>query len=224
MGNASTSTSSTSSSTTGQTETPAASTPTPSAALPGVPSDFGPPAGGTVAVVGVAFDDELQVRAGPGASSPTVATLGPTATARATGNNRMLSNQSLWFEVETAGVTGWGGAAFLLGLGSTDDITARVISMLGSRPSALNMTALGRIVAKSQASRDVPSRIIMVVAPTVGALGEVTYDVLGLADDSIGGLRLHVFGQPTAGGFRLKSVEATSLCRRGFGPPGELCP
>ncbi len=217
------STASSTSSTTGAAGSEAPNPPTPTA-LPGTPTEFGPPAGGTVAVAGVAFDDVLNVRSGPGTSNPVVATLGPTATARATGNNRQLSDNSFWYEVETGGVTGWAGAPFLLGSGSTDDITSRVISQLGTRPSAPNMLALGRTVADSQASNDVQSKIVVVVAPTTGDLGEVTYDVIGLADDSIGGLRLHVFGQPESGGFKLKSVEATSLCSRGFGTPGELCP
>ena len=220
---ASTSSSSTSSTTDAATP-PSTPSPPPLTALPGTPTEFGPPAGGTVAVVGVAFDDDLNVRSGPGTSNPVVATLGPTDTARATGNNRQLADNSFWYEVETGGVTGWAGAPFLLGLGSTDDITSRVITLLGARPSAANMLELGRIVADSQASMDVRSKIVVVVAPTTGDLGEVTYDVIGLADDSIGGFRLHVFGQPESGGFSLKSVEATSLCSRGFGTPGGLCP
>lgn len=153
-----------------------------------------------------------------------MATLEPTDTASATGNNRMLSDRSFWYEVDVDGVTGWASATFLLGYGETDDTTARVISQLGSRPSAATMLELGRIVADSQASTDVESEIVVVVAPSTGDLGEVTYDVIGLADDSVGGLRLHVFGQPDASGFSLTSVEATSLCARGFGPPGDLCP
>ena len=59
-------------------------------------------------------------------------------------------------------------------------------------------------------------------APSVGDLGEVIYDVVGFADDSVRGLRLHIFGQPLAGGegFSLKSVEATSLCARGLTAEG----
>jgi hypothetical protein len=56
----------------------------------------------------------------------------------------------------------------------------------------------------------------MTVEPAVGDLGEVTYDVIGLGDDAVFGFRLHVFGQPGAGGdFSLKSVERTILCGRG---------
>lgn len=53
-----------------------------------------------------------------------------------------------------------------------------------------------------------------------GDLGEVTWEVLGLADDSVWGLRLHVFGTPVPDGFSLKSVEQTDLCLRGGSPDG----
>ena len=63
---------------------------------------------------------------------------------------------------------------------------------------------------------DPPSDIVIVVAPTVGDLGTVTYDVVGLGDDSVRGLRLLVFGEPVSDGFSLKSVERTLLCGRGL--------
>jgi len=220
----SSSSSSTSAPGSSSTEPTESTEPTAPAVLPGEPTDFGPRAGGTVAVVGVAFDDELNVRSAPGVSNAIVATLAPTAAAGATGNNRLLGG-SIWYEIDADGTTGWANGAFLLGLGDTRDITSQVISQLGSRPSAATMLGLGRIVADSQASTDVESDIVMVVAPTGGDLGEVTYDVIGLADDSVGGLRLHVFGQreSSGAGFGLKSVEATSLCSRSFGPAGDLC-
>jgi hypothetical protein len=58
------------------------------------------------------------------------------------------------------------------------------------------------------------------VAPSVGDLGEVTYDVIGLGDDAVRGLRLHVFGQPIDEGFSLKTVEMTALCGRGADDDG----
>lgn len=63
----------------------------------------------------------------------------------------------------------------------------------------------------------------MVEGPVTGDLGEVTIDVVGLADDSILGYRLRVFAHPPEnnGDFTLKTVERTLLCRRGVS--GELC-
>jgi hypothetical protein len=77
------------------------------------------------------------------------------------------------------------------------------------------MEALGLLVAESVASHEDPvSDIVLTVAATVGDLGEVTYDVVGLADDAVRGLRLHVFGEPEGEEFTLKSVEMTALCAR----------
>ena len=115
--------------------------------------------------------------------------------------------------------------------GATFDATADVIAELGARPAAETMMDLGEIVAGALESDDpeVTSGIVPVVAPTVGDLGEVTYDVVGFADDSSRALRVHVFGQPEEGGegFTLRSVEATDMCDSVRGGPGTLdgpCP
>ena len=78
-------------------------------------------------------------------------------------------------------------------------------------------------MADVYANRDVDSDIVVVVPLAVGDLGEITIDVIGLADDSLGGLRLHVFGQPAETGeaFSLAAVESTTLCMRGVSD--ELC-
>ncbi len=62
----------------------------------------------------------------------------------------------------------------------------------------------------------------MSVGPTVGDLGEVTYDLGGLGDDSVWGWRLHVFGAPDEDGkgFSLKSVEGTIFCLRAVDEEG----
>jgi hypothetical protein len=190
--------------------------------LPGEPIDFGPAAGDEVAVVGVAHDDVLNVRAAPGTDSEVVAELEPTATGLiATGRARSLP-ESIWFEVEVEGVSGWVSSAFVGYLGLTDDATAEVIEALGETPGAETMLDLGLIVAEAMSSDEPPSRIVMSVAPTVGDLGEVTYDVVGLGDDALGGVRLHVFGDPAEGGegFVLSNVERTFICSRGVTADG----
>jgi hypothetical protein len=207
--------------TTTSTTTAATSTTT----LAGEPIDFGPREGDVLAVIGVRYDDVLNVRAGPGIDQPIVATLEPTSNrAVATGRTRALP-RSFWTELEVNGVTGWASLAFLAYLGLTDDITATVVEALGEIPTADTMLELGRIAAETQASVEPRSVLVVVVAPTVGDLGEVTYDVIGLGDDALRGLRLHVFGQPLEDGegFSLMAVEATSLCGRGVTADG-LCP
>lgn len=203
-------TTSTSSTTTTSTTVVATTT-----TLPGTPVDFGPDAGDVLAVVGVAHDDVLNVRALPGTVHDVVATLAPTADdVVARGNTRQLP-RSFWYEVEVDGVAGWVGSSFVAYAGDTIDDTAQVVAVLGEIPVAETMADLGQLVAEALASDDPPSRIVMSVAPTGGDLGEVTYDVIGLGDDSVAGLRLHVFGAPQDDGFSLETVETTLLCGRG---------
>ena len=76
---------------------------------------------------------------------------------------------------------------------------------------------LGLVIAESMASEDPPSTITMTVAPTAEKPAEVTYDVLGLGDDSLLGYRLVISAERDPGQDRvvLKSVERTILCMRG---------
>lgn len=193
-------------------------------ALPGEPIDIGPTAGQVLGVVGVPSGDVLNVRAAPGADQRIVATLDPLADdVVATGAARRLA-ESIWQEVTEEDVTGWVNRAFLAWLGGTDDVTAQIIDVLSERPSAKTMLELGRIVAETRASDQPPSRMTVTVAPTAGDLGEITYDVVGLGDDSVFGERLHVFGRPLddGRGFSLANVERTLLCARGVTDDG-LC-
>lgn len=180
--------------------------------LPGESFDIGPVAGDVLGVVGVAFDDVLEVLALPGEGEDVVTTLGPLADdAVATGRARSFSS-AVWFEVTANGATGWANAAFLAYIGSTTDTTAAVVGELGGVPSAASMLELGGIVAATAASVDDPvSRVTVAVAPSEdGDLGEVTYDVVGLADDSVVGVRLHVFGTPTDA-----DLPRSASCKRG---------
>lgn len=189
--------------------------------IPGEPLELGwPRRGDRLAVVGVRHDDVLNVRRLPGTDQQIVATLAPTGSVTATGEARSLPS-SIWFEVETARGRGWVSAAFVAYEGQTIDATADLLSTLGSRPVARTMEELGRIVA-SHVAGDAAARIVLVRPGTAADLGEVTYDVIGLEDDAVFGLRLHVFGEPVPGGFSLRSVEETVFCGRGVDADG-LC-
>lgn len=217
-----TTSSSPTSSTTSPTTSPTTTAP-PANTLPGEPIDIGPAAGDVLAVMGVAHDDGLNVRAAPGTDQPVVTILDPTADdAVATGRARKLP-RSIWWELEANGVVGWASSSFLTYLGSTNDITAQVIERMGWPAEHESMGGLGRMVADALASHDEPvSRITLTVAPSVGDLGEVIYDVVGFADDSVRGVRLHVFGEPDGDGFTLRAVEGTVFCGRGVDGAG-LC-
>lgn len=196
-----------------------------STTLAGEPFDLGPRAGDILGVVGVAFGDVLNVRSGPGTDQPIVAQLDPMyAEILATGQHRLLT-RSVWNEVTVDGISGWANSSFMAYLGTIDDATARYLANAfgGTTPSAATMLELGMLVADSAKSEDPPSRITVTVAPSTGDLGEVTIDVVGLGDDAVVGFRLHIFGQPGADGFSLKSIEEQVLCGRGITADG-LCP
>ncbi|MGD2052272.1 MAG: SH3 domain-containing protein [Acidimicrobiia bacterium] len=192
--------------------------------LPGEPIDLFWHEGDILGVVGVAHDDVLNVRAGPGVSFDIVTTLDPiTDDVVATGHTRQLTS-SFWTQIEAGGITGWVNVAYLAYLGATVDDTAATVGLLGEIPTAETMVDLGTSIAEAHASTDVESDIVLSVAPTVGDLGEVTYDVVGLADDAEYGVRLHVFATPddSGEGFTLATVELTPLCGRGVSADG-LC-
>lgn len=207
---------------------PVATTTVPSTTGPvGESYEFWVPApseGAILGVVGVRHDDMLNVRSGPDVTFDVIATLEPTQTGIAgTGEGWQLPSGSVWWKIEADGVVGWANQRFLSRLGGVDDLTSFVVGELGEVPVAETMLGLGLIVANTFAGADSGSDVVVSVAPTVGDFGEVTYDVIGLGDDSLGGYRLHTFGQPTnsGGGFSLMAVEATAMCQRGVS--GDLC-
>lgn len=213
--------------TTTPTTTPAAtsSTTSTSTTLAGEAFDLGPRAGDVLGVIGVAYNDVLNVRSGPGTDQPIVARLNPTFDEIvATGRHRLLT-RSIWNEFTVKGTTGWANSSFMAYLGPVNDATARYVANAfgGTIPSATTMLDLGMLVAESAKSEDPPSRITVTVAASLGDLGEMTIDVVGLGDDAVVGVRLHIFGQPGADGFSLKSIEEQVMCGRGITSDG-LCP
>ena len=175
-------------------------------------------------MVGVAHDDVLNVRDGPGPGRSIVATLAPlTDGLTATGNGYQF-DRSLWWEIESGAANGWVNAAFLAAPGAVDDATAEIIARLGGIPEAPSLEALGELVARVRSGDEPVARVVVVVAPTIGDLGEITLDVVGIGDDAIYGERLHLFAFPPQNGvgFVLKSVERTFLCLRAATEEG-LC-
>jgi hypothetical protein len=207
--------------TTALTTTAAAAAPT--TTVPGEPIP-GPPPGSSWGVVGVAHDDVLNVRGGPGPGRSIVATLAPlTDRITATGNGYQFDH-SLWWEIESGVTNGWVNAAFLAAPGAVDDASAEIIARLGGIPEAPSLEAFGGLVAGVRSGDEPVARVVVVVAPTVGDLGEITLDVVGIGDDAIYGERLHLFAFPPQNGvgFVLKNVERTVLCLRAATDEG-LC-
>lgn len=208
--------------TTSTTTTPPVTTTT-KPSLGGEPIVIGPVEGDILAVVGVQFDDVLNVRELPGTNQAIVTTLPPLFDGVVAEGEAWKLSQSIWEKVTANGVTGWVNLSYLAYLGATDNVTSTLIAQLGTTPESDTMLELGMLVAEASASEDPPSRLVVVKAPSVGDLGEVTIDVIGLGDDAVYGLRLVVFGTPSNDGFVLKSVEQTTLCGRGATDEG-LCP
>ena len=198
----------------------------PESDLPGEPIDVAPPEGTTLSVLGVRHDDILNVRRIPGLNGEILDTLAPTSDdSVATGRSRQLPN-SVWWEVTTAtGVIGWVSSSYTAVMGVTNDHTFAILGEVGAVEGTI--ADVGQAVADSQSQGEATRRIEMVVAPTAGDLGEVTFDVVGLGDDAVAGLRLHVFAVDESGDgtYTIKTVEVTAMCQsyRG-GTPGEPCP
>jgi hypothetical protein len=196
--------------------------------LPGDPIEIFPFEGDEVGVVGVEADDVLNVRSGPGVQFDIVAELEPLATGVvATGHNRSLNGADIWAEVEADGATGWVNTAYLAYLGDTEDVTYQIAGAPGGLPQAETMLELGDAVADTRTGNgegEMTPDVVVVDGPTVADLGEITIDIVGLADDSVLGERLRIFAEPDPGGesFTVRTVESTTLCRRGVTDDG-LC-
>jgi hypothetical protein len=192
--------------------------------LPGEPFEGFADDGDVLAVMGVAHDDKLNIREGPGTDQALRTRVGPLEDRLvATGRARALS-RSIWYEVTTDdGVTGWANSSFLGFMGAVDDATAELLDG-ADLPVTETMQQMGELVAALAASTDPPSTIVQSVAPTRGDLHEITYDVIGIGDDAVAGYRLHIFAVSNGDndeGFTLTSVERTTFCGRGLA--GELC-
>lgn len=210
------------SSSTTTTTLPVPTSPLPENLLPGSDHTPAPEPGVELSVVGVRYDDVLTVRHAPGSSHAVVAELAPTAVNMvATGRGRVIA-ESIWWEVTTEdGLYGWVSAPFTARGGATTDWTSVVTGGFGTTPEESTMEELGEVAANVLApdDPDAATSIVMVVAPTIGDLGHVTYDVVGLNDVTEHALRVHVAGQPVDGGFSLVNANVAVMCASTAHPP-----
>ncbi len=194
--------------------------------LPGEPFDGILSPGAVFGVIGVGVDDQLNVRAFPGANQAIVDSLDPlTAGLVYTGRARLLDPPAVWYEVEVHGLFGWVHSRFVAPLSGTFDITSEVVDVVGEIPTGATVEEIGEIVleARSRFADPEPTGIV-VDGPTAGDLHEITYDLVGFGDDSVLGERLQLFIAEEDGVLGLKSVEVTYLCARGDGGGTGLCP
>ena len=208
-------------------------TPETTTTLPGEPYfGPGPQAGDLVAVVGVAHDDVLFVRAGPRTSFPVTDSLEPTQTGIPVTGEAWLLPSAVWYEIRTGEGTGWANSAYLGLFGSTDDATLEVYRLLGNPLADDDLESLGATIADAFLSDEGGGWIALVEPSEGGSTSDassiihssITYDAVGLSDDSIKGYRLVIFAtQDNANApFVLHSVERTHICWRGVDPTG-LC-
>lgn len=174
--------------------------------LPGEPIDIHPYEGALLAVVGVAADDTLNVRSGPGTSFDVVVELAPLDDGfTATGRNRTLDDGSFWSEVVAEGVTGWANGAYLAQLGTRRDISGDVTAPVEEPDTASAALAVAGDLYPTPEGGPVPDVTLVGESAT-----EATVDVIGLGDDAQKGVRLHVSGiGPDL------VVESVALCARG---------
>ncbi len=190
------------------TTTTEAPRPTPPESMPGDLIQFGPTEGDILAVVGVAFDDVLNVRIAPGTQYEIVGMLDPDEdSVTANGMNRLLES-SFWVEIETEDGPGWVNEAFVGFLGVSQTLESDLAS------ATAEAEKLGAMVAETYASEEPPSRITLVA--TEG--DTVTYDVLGIGDDAAKGFRLEILTSSSGDGRKVESVVETTICSRGLDP------
>lgn len=188
--------------------------------LPGERIDTFPFEGLEAAVVAVAADDTLNVRAIPDADGEVVAQLDPLATGIIpTGHNRLLPDNGIWAEVDVDGVSGWVHASYLGHLGRTTDATAELYPGDTDRPSAATTQKLVARVAGELMSRS-PDMTVTVVSNPTEDRPDFTVDVTGAQDDSGIGIRYHFRTESDGGQVAVSAVEATALCRRGVTDDG----
>jgi hypothetical protein len=175
---------------------------------------FGPVAGEEIGVVAVAFDDVLNVRARPGPAEPIVATLDPLARTIATGRHREVADAVWWWEVAVGERTGWAYSAYLSRRGDPVDLSG-----IDTTLTAVTLDELGRMVVASRLAAFDPDHTVTLVLAPRGEhdLAEVVFDVTGSGDDSVSGMRIHVYARPTDDrqAFQLQRVEVTTMCWRG---------
>ncbi|MGI9610613.1 MAG: hypothetical protein ACR2NL_10015 [Acidimicrobiia bacterium] len=183
--------------------------------LGGEEIQFGPQSGDVLAVVGVAHDDVLNLRNGPGVERAVVSEIEPHYSELvAEGLTRQLEN-SFWIAVNHGDTGGWLNLAYVAYLGETTDGLDFADSQLGGDPVSDSVEDLGLRVAELYASDEPRSELVVTQAPDADVPDTVVVDVIGLGDDSVFGVRIRVVAQKTAGLWGLAAVEVTSLCGRG---------
>ena len=201
---------------------------------------FAPP---RVSVVGVDFDDVLNVRRLPDPGSEIVTRLAPTTEGiTSTGRIRRIaessSRNSLWLEVATTDGAGWVNSAYVAVIGGPGDrpnetdwfLTARADGVMPAGASVAEVVDRFAALMTDWEANYYPDddfgstpRSAIVTDPSDFKLDGVIVDIRSFGDDASAGSRYRLDIVVTPTGFALDRVTTLgSICSRG-GQPGGSC-
>lgn len=241
---ATTSSSTTTASQASSTTTPPTSSPSTTAAknttttVGGTVYDIGPASGEVLDVVGVRYDDVLNIRDQASVSGSVVATAAPFAAnpQLVSGGEGLLFNPNggAWWKVTVDGTQAWASAAFLGQVSpSSEDLFPQLSANMAST-TAPDANALIDDIAAALADGPTPSVVFSTEPLGIDAIGsEATIDVIGLGDDSLKGWRIQILfnnvfddinaANPEIVGVELTSATAFPICQRGLQGGTGLC-
>jgi len=165
-------------------------------------------------LVGVGYSAHLNLRDAPGTRGEVLLAITPGTSSLAPTGNEERVGSSRWLELEVGGITGWASSSFLGYLGRTEDRTAEVLLAAGGSLSAPTLTELAEVTGDLVGSTG-NTRARITQAPVDGIVGTVGVDVLALDELPVMGARLQISAAGFAGGWQLRAVTSTVICRYG---------
>lgn len=204
----------------------------------GVFYDIGPVAGETLDVVGVRYDDVLNIRDQADASSAIVATAAPFAAnpQLISGGEGLLFNPNggAWWKVTVNGNAAWASASFLGQVSPNNEDLLPVLTANMPSTTSPNLNTLIIDIATALAAGPTPSVVLSTEPVGIDAIGsEATIDVLGIGDDSVKGWRIRILfnnvfddinaSNPQLVGVELVVADAFPICHRGLEASSGLC-
>lgn len=204
----------------------------------GVFYDIGPAAGEILDVVGVRYDDVLNIRDQASTSGAIVATAAPFAAnpQLVSGGEGLLFNPNggAWWKVTVNGTQAWASSSFLAQVSpNNEDLLPTLTANMPSTTSP-NANTLIIDIATALADGPTPSVVFSTEPQGIDAIGsEATIDVLGIGDDSLMGWRINILfnnvfddindPNPQVIGVELVSADAFPICQRGRQAGTGLC-